>query len=809
MKPDSSTMSTNFDRPKLLLFKFLAHQIHPFAYAVNTFLRPALDDCIALIRTNPQDTFNVLLSLTQTFTRFAPESELIYDDIQQFAIQLKDAIDQCFTCLDPNTIQQSSELLESTHQSLSEIIQQQNAGNTTYTNMYKNMSAVLTNLEKINSLPLEMQKIDNRIPSQKINRQETIMNVNGRTDSSLIHNEYTNRNSSIASNRTITPPPGIPQIQMNKPSVIIPPITANPNLLSRLSQNTVLPPPTPLMNQMKTLSISSTPVPTTTLSSRPVSTISYLGEYEVVDTNTQPTKKPTIGIASFPPRQNASLFPHIPSINDKSLTTSTTISKPNTINDHYITSPINELMKVDHGWPQSKPNTINDHHLTSPINELMKVGQGWLQSKSNNNNKTEIINQQPRATPTPISSHDSSFRSMNMSGLRTASATPSIHENTDDDRKENIQRQAFATAHFAVPKPVHTDWQPPKDNRSTVSEQSSLSQTKSSVRAHITEEYIQEFGNKQGRPALCGELSMTFGTPQNGPQSTCLPIGVGLSYDELTLLSCDVHRSAQHVRLFDIQSGRLKHTITSNQHMRLHRPGAVMSNTRNNILIVERDSIYITETDGRLIQTLGHRNIKQLYGIASFRDRYVLTIDSKTIDSQSGETCRVLLFDPNSNKLVFEQNITINQQSENILMEQYTHHIQGKIIPESMSKPRFLAVHNDDIYIADLGRSLIYGTTLRNQFDLTSTTVFGGHGRTVGEMNEPSGLFIDSGGNIISADSKNDRIQLFASNGQYKTTFKLNERIKRPSGICSNRDGTQFYVSCYLGGCVRAFNVGY
>ena len=34
---------------------------------------------------NPQDTFNVLLSLSQTFSRFAPESELIYDDIQQFA----------------------------------------------------------------------------------------------------------------------------------------------------------------------------------------------------------------------------------------------------------------------------------------------------------------------------------------------------------------------------------------------------------------------------------------------------------------------------------------------------------------------------------------------------------------------------------------------------------------------------------------------------------------------------------------------------------------------------------------------------
>jgi hypothetical protein len=57
---------------------------------------------------------------------------------------------------------------------------------------------------------------------------------------------------------------------------------------------------------------------------------------------------------------------------------------------------------------------------------------------------------------------------------------------------------------------------------------------------------------------------MTYGTPQSGPQSTCLPIGVGLSYDELTLLSCDVHRNSQNVRLFDIQSGQLKHTISSN-----------------------------------------------------------------------------------------------------------------------------------------------------------------------------------------------------------------------------------------------------
>ena len=67
------------------------------------------------------------------------------------------------------------------------------------------------------------------------------------------------------------------------------------------------------------------------------------------------------------------------------------------------------------------------------------------------------------------------------------------------------------------------------------------------------------------RYTLRGDLCMTYGTPQSGPQATCLPIGVGLSYDELTLLSCDVHRSSQSVRLFDVRTGQLKHTISSNQ----------------------------------------------------------------------------------------------------------------------------------------------------------------------------------------------------------------------------------------------------
>jgi hypothetical protein len=66
----------------------------------------------------------------------------------------------------------------------------------------------------------------------------------------------------------------------------------------------------------------------------------------------------------------------------------------------------------------------------------------------------------------------------------------------------------------------------------------------------------------------------------------------------------------------------------------------------------------------------------------------------------------LLLFDPNNGQLVYEQNISINRQAENVLKQQYVNHIQGKILHESTSKPRFIAVHNDDIYIADLGRQM-------------------------------------------------------------------------------------------------------
>ncbi len=197
------------------------------------------------------------------------------------------------------------------------------------------------------------------IPLQKINKQDP-----------LPSNGHANRSVPTASSRAtiITPPPGIPLIQTDKPSILI-----------NQTRSTTI----PLTDQIKTLPVSSTPSIT---SSRPISTVSYLSEYEIVDTNTQAIKKPITNIASFPPRQNASLFT---STNEKPLSTFSNTIKSEPINESYLSS-INEIIKNGHSRLQSKPNNKND---------------------------------QLRDLPTPTPSNDGTIRFGNTSGART---TPSM-----------------------------------------------------------------------------------------------------------------------------------------------------------------------------------------------------------------------------------------------------------------------------------------------------------------------------------------------------------------------------------------------
>ena len=110
--------------------------------------------------------------------------------------------------------------------------------------------------------------------------------------------------------------------------------------------------------------------------------------------------------------------------------------------------------------------------------------------------------------------------------------------------------------------------------------------------------------------------------------------------------------------------------------------------------------------NGRCIQILNHESICKLYGIAQFHDRYLLTLDCRPTDHQDGELCRLLLFDPKVGQLAFKREFVMNRQSKEFIKSQpLINHVQGQLLSPKKSKPRFLAVDNDHIYISDLGET--------------------------------------------------------------------------------------------------------
>ena len=78
------------------------------------------------------------------------------------------------------------------------------------------------------------------------------------------------------------------------------------------------------------------------------------------------------------------------------------------------------------------------------------------------------------------------------------------------------------------------------------------------------------------------------------------------------------------------------------------------------------------------------------------------------------------------------------------------------IEPFEKSKVRFICSAQNCLYASDLGRSIVYKTT----FDGEILFAFGHHGKSKGQLNEPSGIFVDKNGTILVGDSKNARLQV-------------------------------------------------
>lgn len=211
----------------------------------------------------------------------------------------------------------------------------------------------------------------------------------------MIQNGYTNRNTPatvIQRAAIITPPPGM----LPKPTIAFPPPIINPSESS-----------------IKSFTESTK---TASLSSRSMSTVSHQSDYEVTDNIAQSVKKPTAAVASFPPRQNPSVFNTTPATNGKSL-------------------------------PTPKNDFMNGHYSSSLLNQAIKNDHTNLQSKVNVNNKIDIPTIQRRDTPSSVSSHDSLTRSNTKTTPQITSSILPSHSNTDDD---SANRPLYQTSRISA-----------------------------------------------------------------------------------------------------------------------------------------------------------------------------------------------------------------------------------------------------------------------------------------------------------------------------------------------------------------------
>ena len=103
-------------------------------------------------------------------------------------------------------------------------------------------------------------------------------------------------------------------------------------------------------------------------------------------------------------------------------------------------------------------------------------------------------------------------------------------------------------------------------------------------------------------------------------------------------------------------------------------------------------------------------------------------------------------------------------------------------------------VHIGGIFLDVLILSIIlYYKKVHFEKNLSTFSFSSYQGTEDGMFTRPNGVAVDEEGNIIVADSRNDRIQVFSSSGTFLTKFGVKGtapgEFDRPSGICISPEG--------------------
>ena len=110
---------------------------------------------------------------------------------------------------------------------------------------------------------------------------------------------------------------------------------------------------------------------------------------------------------------------------------------------------------------------------------------------------------------------------------------------------------------------------------------------------------------------------------------------------------------------------------------------------------------------------------------------------------------------------------------------------------------------DDDVYVADG-----YGNARIHHFDADGRLLgsWGSPGFGDGEFHLPHALAVTSDGRVVVADRENDRLQLFASDGQWLASWS---NVQRPAGVAIDQSGIVYVAELTRGKTERSFAHGY
>ncbi|CAF0934493.1 unnamed protein product [Brachionus calyciflorus] len=325
---------------------------------------------------------------------------------------------------------------------------------------------------------------------------------------------------------------------------------------------------------------------------------------------------------------------------------------------------------------------------------------------------------------------------------------------------------------------------------------------------NIISNHLRRYSNPDGLIKLLDDkqippLKAQF---QRKFENLSFPIGVRSCNIRNWLIVCD--NGTNSIKIFERTTGELLRQIQEDatNGVKFRRPSAViLNNTKSEMFVKDDKEIFVfdLEQECRLVRKFGLGILKKPYGLAYDQHENLLCVDADFRNPQ------IHVFNKETGALIQSrpyQPVQKLNANAHILNQRFGSQkiLSNRIEPFDKSKVRFICSSQNYVYASDLGRSIIYKTDLNGNIELA----FGFNGKRKGELNEPSGIFVDNDGqSILVGDSKNDRLQIYDANGRYKCEVMFcGEKIIRPSDIYVDPEGF-LYVSCFIQQCVKKYKL--